>query len=584
MWYFLKHKLTVTILMTGLLMGFAFQNQDRFGNEPLKYISREQAYKGKLVMQCSPDWNIINIDSLANNISILPGWGNYAWEITSASDSAGLYFQQGINMYYSFHIIEAMASFKKAQQFDGSNAMIWWSQALAYGPNINDVEETFTPDAYHAAQKAVSLSKDCTPREKALIRAMAVRYQPDNVIKRQILNQRYTDEMKNAFSQFPGDADIGALYADAIMVQHPWEYWKHNGDPHPWTPLLTEVLEKTLNIYPTHPGANHYYIHAVEASPDPRRALASANRLSELLPSVSHMVHMPSHIFIRSGYYQKGMKVNAMSVTGYNDYRSRFPAVENNAPIYLFHNLHMQAACAMFGAGYEESARIAMDCRNSFDTSYLSLAAPWGSYIQYLYMTPVINNVRFGKWQPIIDHPFLDSHHVYANVLLHWAKGIAYARQNNQSAARKELQLLKAKINKGDMNVIMQPFNAPSDAAAVAEKMLEGLIAEQAGDLQSAAIALKEAVFKEGRMIYNEPKDWILPVRPYLGAVLLKAGSFAEAEQVFLEDLKENPGNHWALKGLQEALLKQQKKPGKTPYQPEKSMAFEGMNDLPIVY
>jgi hypothetical protein len=245
------------------------------------------------------------MDSLALSMKPLPGWGNYNWKIASASDSARFYFNQGINMYYAFHIIESMASFKKAGTFDDKNAMIYWAQALAYGPNINDFAYATAPDALAATQKAMGLSASCTAKEKALINAMSVRYSSDTSISRKDLNQRYATEMKNVYQHFKNDADAGALYADALMLQHPWEYWEHNGNAQPWTPEIVSVLENVLKQHPSHPGANHYYIHTVEASPNPGRALASADRLGKMMPDVSHMVHMPSHIYIRTGNYEK---------------------------------------------------------------------------------------------------------------------------------------------------------------------------------------------------------------------------------------------------------------------------------------
>lgn len=582
----MRKKLLLAAAFIGFLLLYAFRFGQIQTQPALKFISRQQAFKNKLVLQCSPDWNYLNSDSLAKGISILTGWGNYQWPLNSKSDSARLYFQQGISMYYSFHIIEAMASFKIAQQFDSTNAMLYWAQALAYGPNINDFAYSATPKAFGAAQKAISLSGNCTAKEKAFIKAMGKRYSSDSTVSRSSLNELYADEMQNGYKQFSGDADMAALFADALMLQHPWEYWKHNGDAQPWTPRILEVLEKTLRHSPLHPGANHYYIHAVEASVNPQRALASAGRLSKMLPSVSHMVHMPSHIYIRSGLYKEGMKVNEMSLQGYKDYLAVFPEVVNNAPLYLIHNLHMQTACAMMGSGYAYSSKSAEECRQSFDTSFMSIPAPLGGYVQYVYMAPVINNVRFGKWEEILAAPVIPGNYVYANVLGHWARGIAFARKNNMVAAKKELALFRENMGKPDMMVVMQPFNAPADAAKVAEKLLEGIIAEQENNLPVAVKLFTEAVSNESAMIYNEPKDWVLPARPYLGAALLRAGSFATAEIVFKEDLQENPNNHWSLKGLYESLQKQKKTAAAASIkkQLDKTIATDDMKDLPAVF
>jgi tetratricopeptide (TPR) repeat protein len=587
-----SQKLFLVAVISGLLVMGSYTYHSKVAENPLsaslvtKSISRAEIYKNRGIVGCSPDWSVLNIDSMVSAITLLPGWGNYEWSIQSSSDSARRYFQQGISMYYSFHIIEAMASFQKAARFDDGNAMIYWAQALAYGPNINDYETNISPEAYQAAQTAVKLSRDCTPKEKALIAAMAVRYNNDTTTKTPVFNEAYTAGMKTAYLAFPKDADIAALYADAMMLEHPWKYWQHNGQPHPWTNHLLEVLESALQAAPNHPGANHYYIHCTEASPNPLRALKSADRLSGLLPSVSHMVHMPSHIYIRSGMYDKGMKVNEMSINGYETYKSLFPPVVKNSPIYLIHNLHMQTACAMLGAGYEYSAKAAAATRASFDSSFMSEPMPFGGFVQYVYMTPVFNQVRFGKWDSVIATPDIPVAHVYADILEHWAKGMAYARLKQLPQAEKELKYVQDHMNHEDMLVVLQPYNAPVDAARVAAKLLEGIIAEESGNYAKAITSLEEAIKYEATMVYNEPKDWILPIRPYLGAVMLKAGRPADAERVFTEDLKDNPNNHWALKGLYEALTKQgkQQQAGKTKKELVKSLEVAGMKDAPIVY
>ncbi|MES2890363.1 MAG: hypothetical protein V4725_00075 [Bacteroidota bacterium] len=549
-------------------------------------LSRQEIYKNRSIRLCSPDWSAINMDSLVATIFILPGWGSYQWPIRSDSDSARLYFQQGISMYYSFHIIESMASFKKAATFDDQNAMIYWAQGLANGPNINDFETKILPEAITLSQKAMALAGNCTPKEKALIAAMATRYAADSSMKISVRNEQYTAAMKKAHEAFPKDGDVAALYADAMMLEHPWMYWKHDGEPYPWTNHLVDVLEDALERTPNHPGANHYYIHCTEASPNSMRALKSADRLSELLPSVSHMVHMPSHIYIRNGFYAKGMKVNEMSISGYESYKKLFPAVEQNFPLYLVHNLHMQAACGMLGAGYQYSASSALATRGSFDSSMMSIGMPFAGFIQYVYMTPVFNQVRYGKWDSVIANQVLSTDYKYASLLEHWAKGLAKARLKQIKSAERELKYVQENMVHPDLQIVLQPFNAPVDGARVAEKMLQGFIAEASGDFPAAIKAFEQAVVFEDAMIYNEPKDWILPVRPYLGAVLIKAGQFAAAEKIFRQDLKDNPNNHWALKGLHTALQKQGKKQEAVTSKKalDKSLQLTGEKDFPIVY
>ena len=568
---------TLSVIAFLMVAGFRYAIKS---NSPA-IIAKQHVYKFRQVIQCSPDWNLLNEESLADGIGVLQGWGNYRWAINTKSDSARLYFNQGINMYYAFHIIEAMASFKKAARFDDANAMIWWAQALAYGPNINDYEYAATPDAYAAAQKALALKGNCIAKEKALIEAMALRYTTDSTVSRKSLNQLYASAMKKASSQFTTDADIGTLYADALMLQHPWNYWKHNGDAEPWTPELLKVLEGVIKNHPNHPGANHYYIHAVEASKNSKRAMASANRLGNLMPGVAHMIHMPSHIYIRNGKYAAGEKVNEMSVKGYNDYLSAYPDVQNNISLYLIHNLHMQTACAMMKANYTYSNKAAVDCRQSFDTSFLSMPAPFGPYMQYLYMTPALNDVRFAKWDIILSSNRVPDNYVYASVLWHWARGMAFAAKNKISEANAELKIMQDKMTAPDMQVVMQPFNAPEAAAKVAEKILAASIAGHEKDFTKAIALLKEAVTSEDAMIYNEPKDWLLPAKQYLGYALLHAGNAAGAAKIFKEDLVDNPDNHWALFGLYHALQQQKKNAAATAIKIQFNKAFEGADILP---
>ena len=573
----LKIFFTLAVIAFLIVAGFRYSTKS---NSPTN-ITKQHVYKFRQVIQCSPDWNLLNADSLADGIGVLTGWGNYRWNINTKSDSARLYFNQGINLYYAFHIIESMASFKKAARFDDANAMIWWAQALAYGPNINDYEYAATPDAYAAAQKAMALKGSCTAKEKALIEAMAVRYTTDSTISRKSLNQLYASAMEKAYSHYAADADISTLYADALMLQHPWDYWKHNGDAQPWTPHLLTVLEGVIKKSPNHPGANHYYIHAVEASKNSKRAMASANRLGSLMPGVAHMIHMPSHIYIRNGKYTAGEKVNEMSVKGYTNYLNLFPDVQNNAPLYLIHNLHMQTACAMMKANYTYSNKAAADCRQSFDTSFLSIPAPLGTYIQYLYMTPALNDVRFAKWDIILNSKPVPDNYVYASVLWHWARGMAFAGKNKISEATAELKIMQGKMTAPDMLVVMQPFNAPEAAAKVAEKILAASIAGHENNFTKATALLTEAVTSEDAMIYNEPRDWLLPARQYLGYALLHAGSAARAEKIFKEDLVDNPDNHWTLFGLYQALQQQKKKAEATAIKKQFDTAFEGADILP---
>jgi len=517
------------------------------------------AYNKRYGTGCSPDLASINFSDSENQIPLLDGWGKYRMPVTSTNDSAYIYFQQGINMYYGFHIIEAMASFERAIKFDEKFAMGYWGKALAYGPNINDVGYSASPDAIAAVQKAKSLYNNITPVEKALINAIEVRYSLDSLQTRENLNQLYADAMKKVHKDFSNSADAAALYADALMVQHPWDLYDRFYNPKPWTPEIVSILEGLVKRFPENPGASHYYIHAIEGSKNPQKGIEVADRLGMFMPRVSHLVHMPSHIYIRSGQYEKGAAVNTNAVNGYNDYLSKFPLVSNNIFLYVVHNQHMQAACASLGGQYSKALTFSFETQNSVDSNWIAGGGYFGMYAEYMYMTPYFTWVRFGKWDDLLKAQPIPASRVYANSMWHWARGIAYSRKHQFGDAIVELQKLQANKSNPQLKESPSAFNPGIKAIEVAEKILEGVIADEKNVIDDAIAKLKEAVDKEDAMLYNEPRDWLLPARHYLGQALLKAKRYKEAEMVYRQDLMINPNNGWALTGLGTSLEKQNK-------------------------
>jgi tetratricopeptide (TPR) repeat protein len=517
--------------------------------------------KKRFSISCAPDRN--NPGLLPENpadMVPLPGWGSYSWGIKTSSDSAGYYFSQGINMYYSFHIIESLASFSKAAHLDPGSPMPWWGMALAYGPNINDITYTATPKAIEAIHKSDSLSSVCTLFEKGLIRAMKLRYSADTSKKRKALDSAYAKAMKELYDKHPDNADAGALYADALMLLHPWDLYDQKQKPRPWTPELVTVLEKTLRLNPAHPAANHYYIHAVEASLKPERALASADKLGNLLPAVSHMVHMPSHIYIRTGMYEKGRQVNQKAIEGYYRYNALFPAVENGIFLYVFHNQHMQATCAIMNGDFEDAVNTSRLLKEQIPADYLGSAPPEAEYLQYMYMTELFSYVRYGKWEKILQLAQVPDSHSYANILLEFGRGISFARLKKFDEARLSLQKMEQRLRDDKkLKIRMGAFNTAFAGGEIAVAIVQGIIAEEENRLDKAIEWLSAAVKLEDQMIYDEPKDWLLPPRHYLASVLIKKGQFSEAADVLKKDLSFNPDNGWALTGLWVALQKQGK-------------------------
>ncbi len=545
------------LLPPTLLLAIAI-NKSFKEKETYQSIQQGFAIKKQNNISCSPNLSLLNLDD--NPIPLLKGWGNYRMKVTVKNDSANIYFQQGINMYYSFHIIEALASFDKAVKFDEKFAMGWWGKALAYGPNINDLGYSASPEALESIKKAETWCAPCTPLEQAMIAAMKSRYSADTTQSREHLNEVYADAMKEVYVKFPNSADAAALYADALMVQHPWDLYDRHYQPKAWTPEIVTVLEKLIKRFPNNPGANHYYIHAVEGSTQPEKALAVANKLGAMMPGVSHLVHMPSHIYIRSGNYNKGVEVNKSAIAGYTNYLSKYAPVNGAAFLYLLHNQHMECACAMMDGQYANSIKYSKEMSKNIDSTLLDAGGFFGVMGQYLDMTATFAKVRFGKWDEILNEPAVADTRVFASIMEHFARGIALARKQQAAAAEKELLAIQNAKSNDQLKESPPAFNPGIAAVSVAEKILAGAIAEAKNELPKAKGFYKEATDIEEGMLYNEPRDWQLPARHYLGNVLLKTKQYAAAEKVYKEDLLVNPNNAWSLAGLLQALQKQGKK------------------------
>lgn len=556
----MKHLLLLTTLSfaVALLLHTISNKADNIELTVSTKLEERESIK-QFGLGCSPNLAEFDLEDSSNIIPLLSGWGDYRMPVTVKDDSAAIFFQQGINMYYGFHIIESLASFERAVKFDSTFAMGYWGKALAYGPNINDLGYAASPEALASVMKAKSLSNNCTPVEKALIEAMALRYSEDSSKKRTELNQLYADAMKNVYKNFPTSADAAALYADALMVQHPWDLYDRTYKPKAWTPEIVMVLEDLVKKFPNNPGASHYYIHAVEGSEEPEKALPVADRLGAMMPGLAHLVHMPSHIYIRSGYYKKGAEVNEDAINQYQNYLGKYKPVSNNNFIYLIHNLHMQASCAAMDMRYADASRSSEATRLSFDSSWQDAAGFFGSYIQYLYMTPYFNHIRFGKWQEVMNTPAPPSSRVYAKSIWHYGRGMALARKHKFPDATKELQRLRDSLTSVQLQEHPDAFNPGIASLKIAEMILQGTILQEAGESEKAIAAFKKAVINEDDMLYNEPRDWPHPARQYLGDAYLQAKLYADAEKIFKEDLKINPNNGWSLTGLLEAAKMQAK-------------------------
>jgi tetratricopeptide (TPR) repeat protein len=539
------------ILFTGMVMMFVKDDVETFDD---KQRGRPAVSD---IISCAPG---IDEELYAGKdgkfISILPGWGDHAYPISTQSDSAQIYFNQGLSMYYSYHGREAVASFKEAAKFDSSCAMAYWGQALALGPSYNFgysyKMNKNVPAVITAMNRYTALA---SPKEIDLINAMNMRYDLIDTSdkQRKELNVYYATALKPLVARYPDDLDIKALYTDAVMLLHSWDFWKNDGTPKAWTPELVQYCEDILKQDPHHPAALHYYIHVTEASRNPEVALASADSLIKLFPGVAHMVHMSSHEYERIGYYAKGVDANEKADRDLVLYDQLTPGLY--PVVHATHYFAVDAYCALSGAMYKKALTKTMACRNSVKPTH---AEPYG---QYMYMYPSLAMVRMGKWQEILrDTTSIDPQWSFAGLLNDFAKGMAYARTGSFPQAVKRLEQLRENQKDSILKIGFSPFkDSPYDCSVVAENILAATIYFEQKKYGPAMTAIKNAILAEDKLLYAEPKIWMLPARQYLGAFLLKLKKPGEAERVYREDLVWNPSNGWSLLGLYQSLKVQQK-------------------------
>ncbi len=484
----------------------------------------------------------------------LPGWGNHSYLISTKKDSAQYYFNQGLTMYYSYHFGEAKASFQEAARFDPDCMMAYWGEALSMGPSYNSAH---TFKMRNGTREVLSMmiknQEHGTPKEILLAEVMNQRYSEDTLdIHRIELNMAYANGMKMLMKKYPEDLDLAALYVDAVMLIHPWDFWNNNGSPKPWTPELAKICEHILQKQPLHPAALHYYIHVTEASRNPQVALANADILKDLLPNVAHMVHMSSHEYERNGLFAKGVSVNETAdqdIMLYDSISKLFSGRHSS------HYFAVQTWCAMSGNMYQKTMPLAFRCRKNVHPAYRETDD------QAKYSMPMMAYVRMGKWDEIIADSILpDKEWPLANVLYNFSKGMAFSRKGKLEEAGKFLERLRFFEQDSILKVVDIPFNAPIKMAFIADKILAASISFEQKKYEQSMVLLKQAILIEDSQIYSEPKGWLIPTRQYLGAYLLQLKRPVQAEKVYREDLRWNPGNGWSSLGLYQSLLAQGKK------------------------
>ena len=489
--------------------------------------------------------------------TLMQGYGDLHHRVSTNNPQAQQFFDQGLRQIYAFNHDEAARSFERATELDPKLAMAYWGIAEAVGPNYNDPASDDRFAAAHAAiQKAVELSGGASAAEQAYIKAMALRFPADPKADRRKAAEAYHDGMREVAKEFPDDLDAATLFAESGMDLHPWGLWMVDGTPREGTEEIVATLESVLKRDPNHLGAIHYYIHSVEASRSPERALAAANRLAALAPAAGHIVHMPSHVYIRTGDYEAAVKANQEAAAADQAYIKASGAQGIYPMMYYSHNLHFIAMCAAMNGDYTEAIRNAG-----------TLAAHVAPHVKDMpplegFMTiPIAVDVRFHKWGEILKMPQPDPAMKVTTVFWHFARGMAFAGQGKVAEAEAEHKIVSdAEANTPEDVVFAMPVNNKAkDILKIARDVLGAKIALAKNDSAGAITLLQTAVATQDTLKYAEPEDWFFPVRESLGAALLMSGDKAGAEKVFREDLDRHPRNPRSLFGLEQSLKAQGK-------------------------
>ena len=485
------------------------------------------------------------------------GLGSHTRIITTTSPEAQKYFNQGLNFLFGFNHGAAIRAFQAAETIDPDCAMAHWGVALACGPHINF--PMVPPPAAELAWKELALAREHVAQtsavEQALIEALSHRYADPQPEDRGPLDQAYAGAMRSVWKAHSDDPDVGALFAEAMMDLRPWDQWTHEGQAQPGTDEILATLEQVMKLNLNHPFANHLYIHALEASPHPERALAAADRLRDLQPGLAHNVHMPSHIDIRIGHWYEAITANLNAVEADRRYRAIVGQPKGLIVFYAAHNQHMLAYAAMMtgqrGLAVEHIRAMVEGMPEDELKKYAMLA-------EAFIAMPYEVLIRFGLWDEILAEPDHPEFMVFTRAFRHAARGIAYAANGDVKSARVEQT---AFLEASKLVPAEDAFGNNSCQAllAIATPMLDGEILIREGKLDEGLSQLRTAVSAEDALRYDEPPGWILPVRHSLGANLMQAGRFAEAEQVYRDDLARLAENGWSLFGLARSLELQQK-------------------------
>ena len=548
----MKTKLGLAIVLLGFIAAIHLLTNNHTSGVSDNYQSASFSF-----IKCTPTTYLLEADTTQQISPLFKNLGELSYKITTKNEQAQTFFNQGLRLTYAFNHAEAHRSFMEASRLDPTSAMTYWGQAYALGPNINDPLplEDRKIKTNEAMAKAKSLASDATPKEKALINALTTRYSEDLTKDVAELNVTYMNAMAKVLEQFPEDAEIQVLYAAAVMNTVPWNYWDENGNPSPNIPEAKAALEKAMELNPNNPGAHHYYIHMVEL-PKPDLGVASADKLGSLMPAAGHIVHMPSHIYIRVGRYLDAVEANQAAILADEDYISQCYSQGLYPLGYYPHNIHfLWSAASLLG-----DSEIAIDAAKK-----TAEKVPVGEFITMPFLqdfasTPMLAYTRFGKWNEILTIPAPNPEIKHLNLIRHYARGMAFIRKGNGKEAQEELDAIAALKNDPELeNLVATAHNPSINSANIAYEVVAGELAALNGDVSKAIGHLKNAVKFEDGLTYTEPAAWHIPTRQNLGAILMKAEKYEEAEKIYREDLDVLRQNGWSLIGLHNSLKAQGK-------------------------
>jgi tetratricopeptide (TPR) repeat protein len=512
----------------------------------------------------------MKMDATTKPPALMSGLGSIHHPVTTTNIEAQRWFNQGLALIFAFNHDEAVRSFKRAAGLDPKLAMAHWGEALALGPNINlDVDPAREKAAYEAVQKAQALASGASENERAYIAALAKRYSIDPKADLKQLDADYKHAMSELVKTYPDDLDAATLYAESAMDLRPWKLWTADGKPAPGTEEIVAVLESVLRRNPNHPGAIHYYIHTIEASPNPERALAYAPKLGELMPAAGHLVHMPAHIYQRTGDYESAAQSNREAAAADRAYMEKHGAQGIYPLMYYSHNLHFLAIAQTMEGRLIES----LNASKLLDANVGPALKEMPMLEGFMTVTPLIY-VRFNRWEEIQKLRQPDPSLFGVTAIVHFARGMAYASTGDIARAEEQRQSFAQAVSKIPADASFG-LNPAAKIMGVADTVLAARIASAKGDNKTTLELLRKAVELEDALAYDEPPIWFLPVREMLGGALIKSGDFRAAEQVFRADLERNKRNGRSLFGLMESLRGQKKDYGVALVQHEYDLAWK---------